>query len=297
VRRGRANLRAFVVFGTLACAFTPQLTAAQPAAPHTLGAGVQLSATPSDATGLIEPGPHPVPPPVPTPLAAPTDETARPTFEAGRRAYENGRYAEALDLFQSVFVSTGHPTMLVNIANTHVRLGEPRRAAAALEQYLALVPEATDQAALRTRIAELKREPELLEPPLPPAPPPAAPEPSPTPSSGLIAGRTFTWVALGTSLVFGGVAGALWMNANQSFERLALTCGVNGSCSNDQVATVTEGVSATNLCLAASGIALLSAVVLFIVEGDDDPAASSESPQLRAGIEPGGASLSIAGRL
>lgn len=293
---GGPSLRSLIVFGTLACAVTPKLSAAQPAAPHTLGVRAQLGATPSDANALIEPGPRPVPPPIPASLAAPTDETARPTFEAGRRAYESGRYAEALDSFQRVFVSTGHPTMLINIANSHVRLGEPRRAAAALEQYLALVPEVADEAALRARIAELQQEPELLEPPLPPAPPPSPPEPTPA-SSGLIAGRTFTWVALGTSLVFGGVAGLLWINANQSFDRLALTCGVDGTCSDDQVATVTGGVSATNLCIAASGAALLSAVVLFIVEGDDDPALGSESPQLRAGIEPGGASLSIAGRL
>ncbi|HKU36928.1 MAG TPA: hypothetical protein VJR89_02240, partial [Polyangiales bacterium] len=187
---------------------------------------------------------------------APPDESARPTFEAGRRAYEAGRYAEALDAFQRVYVLTGHPAMLINIANAHARLGEPRRAAASLQEYLAQVPDAADRALLEARIRELEQQEDSLAlPPAPvPAPPPPVPPPAatpePEPSRGFLAGRTFTWVALGAGVAFAGAATLVWINANQSFERLALTCGVNGSCSDEQLAPVQAGVTATNLCVA-----------------------------------------------
>jgi tetratricopeptide (TPR) repeat protein len=126
---------------------------------------------------------------------APPDESARPLFEAGRRAYEQGHYAEALDAFQRVFVLTGHPTMLVNIGNAHAKLGDRKRAAAAFEQYLALVPDSNDRLLLEARIAELERDPEqeLLPPPPPPVPPRAASNGGARTSPGLFAGRTFTW--------------------------------------------------------------------------------------------------------
>lgn len=233
----------------------------------------------------------------------PPDETARPTFEAGRRAFEAGRYAEALDAFQRVFVLTGHPAMLVNIANAHARLGENRRAAASLEQYLAMMPDVGDRSLLEARIAALYRQGDTLTlPPAPPPPPPApaaAPPPPPAaaapPPTGFIAGRTFTWVALGTSIAFAGAAGLVWLDANQNFERLALTCGVDGRCSDAQLEPISESVTATNLCLAASALSLGAAIVLFVVEGGD--AAERVPARVAAGFDGRNALLSVSGRL
>jgi hypothetical protein len=217
-------------------------------------------------------------------------------FEMGRRAYEDGRYAEALDAFQRVFVLTGHPAMLINIANAHARLGEPRRAAASLEQYLALVPDAPDRLVLEDRIAALYGQADsvpLVEAPAP-TPPPAAPSPpsaanapapaaAPVPtvdSHGLFMGRTYTWLALGTSIVLAGIGSAVWLDANQRFERLALTCGSNGGCSDRQLEQITNAVTATNVLLVGSAVSLVATGFLFAIEGTS---ARSERP-VRAGL-------------
>jgi tetratricopeptide (TPR) repeat protein len=241
----------------------------------------------------------------------PPDESARPMFEMGRRAYEEGRYAEALDAFQRVFVLTGHPAMLINIANAHARLGEPRRAAASLEQYLALVPDAPDRLVLEDRIRALYDQADSV--PLVEAPP-AAPEPAAGPppgaastpiapvtvpasveSHGLFMGRTYTWVALGTSLVLAGVGTAVWIDANQRFERLALTCGSRGGCTDRQLEPITNGVTATNVLLIGSAISLLATGFLFAIEGRGS---TSERP-VRAGlaVDPQGLAVGVSGRM
>jgi tetratricopeptide (TPR) repeat protein len=240
----------------------------------------------------------------------PPDESARPMFEMGRRAYEDGRYAEALDAFQRVFVLTGHPAMLINIANSHSRLGEPRRAAASLEQYLALVPDAPDRLMLEDRISAFYGQADtapLVEAPPPAprpteAPPPAASAPiaaAPAPASeshGLFMGRTYTWLALGTAIVLAGLGTAVWIDANQRFERLALTCGSSGGCSERQLEPITNGVTATNVLLIGSAVSLATTGFLFAIEGSHG---SSERAPVHAGlgVDPHGVAVFVRGRL
>jgi hypothetical protein len=261
------------------------------------GANVRAQAVPSAQNAQLQ-----------TSLGPP-DESARPMFEMGRRAYEDGRYAEALDAFQRVFVLTGHPAMLINIANAHVRLGEGKRAAASLEQYLALVPDAPDRLLIEARISALYEQAdtvplvEAAPEPTPPAaaerlPPPAAVMPAdraPAPqASGLFLGRTYTWLALGTSIALAGLGAAVWVDANQRFERLALTCGSNGGCSDRQVQPITNGVVATNVLLIGSAVSLAAAGFLFAIEGQ-----RTESARLTAGlgVDPHGVAVGVAGRL
>lgn len=241
----------------------------------------------------------------------PPDESARPMFEMGRRAYEDGRYAEALDAFQRVFVLTGHPAMLINIANSHARLGEPRRAGASLEQYLALVPDAPDRLMIEDRISALYGQADtapLVEAATPAphpsaAPPTAASAPSlpasrapASESHGLFMGRTYTWLALGTSIVLAGVGTAVWIDANQRFERLALTCGSQGGCSDRELRPITNGVTATNVLLVGSAVSLLATGFLFAIEGSPG---STERASVRAGLgaDPHGVAVSLSGRL
>ena len=243
----------------------------------------------------------------------PPDEAARPLFEEGRRAYEAGRYAEALDAFQQVFIQTGHPAMLFNISNAHARLGEYKRAGAALEQYLALVPDAPDRRALEDRIAAYYTQPDalaLVEPPAPAPveaapqaepPPPAAPAPVPLPaeppaSKGLLLGRTYTWLALGTSLVFATAAGLFWLDANQDYERLALTCGSTpAGCNDTQLEPLTRSITATNVCVVGFATTLVTAGILFAVEGES----GQEAPPVRAALDvgPHGVALDVRGSL
>lgn len=248
-------------------------------------------------------------------------------FEMGKRAYEEGRYAEALDAFQRVFVLTGHPAMLINIANSQVRLGDQKKAAASLEQYLALVPDAPDRLLIEARISALydqTRTTPLVDGPLTPtaaaAPAPvlAAPAPTPPPGAaeapappmttlapvttsapepearGLLLGRTWTWLALGTSLVLAGVGTAVWVDANQRFERLALTCGSNGGCTDRQVEPVSNGVVATNVLLVGSAVSLVAAGFLFALEGQH-----MEKAPVTAGlgVDAHGVALGVSGRL
>lgn len=239
----------------------------------------------------------------------PPDESARPMFEMGRRAYEDGRYAEALDAFQRVFVMTGHPAMLINIANSHARLGEPRRAAASLEQYLALMPNAPDRLLIEDRVAALYGQADtapLVE--APPAPRPAEPPPPSAASAplapaapasgshGLFMGRTYTWLALGAAIVLAGVGTAVWIDANQRFERLALTCGSNGGCSDRELRPITNGVTATNVLLISSAISLATTGFLFAIEGDSS---STERAPVRAalGVDPHGVAVAVSGRM
>jgi tetratricopeptide (TPR) repeat protein len=247
--------------------------------------------------------------------SGPPDETARPLFEDGRRAYEAGRYAEALDAFQRVFVSTGHPAMLINIANAHAKLGESKRAAASLEQYLALVPDAPDRLVLEGRIAQLYDQPDTVvlaeappAPPLAPAPVPAELAPPPPAASivvarpasdsrGLLLGRTFTWLALGSSAVFAGVAGWVWIDANQRYERLALTCGTSGSCTDAQLNPIQSSVTVTNLCLAGSALSLVAAGILFVVEAEQGRPETAARVHANINVDAHGALLGVSGRL
>jgi tetratricopeptide (TPR) repeat protein len=243
----------------------------------------------------------------------PPDESARPMFEMGRRAYEEGRYADALDAFQRVFVLTGHPAMLINIANSHARLGEPRRAAASLEQYLALVPDAPDRLLLEARISALyasQNTVPLVEVPASPAAAPAA-EPLPPPSAasfpiesapaseshGLLFGRTYTWLALGTSALLAGIGTAVWIDANQRFERLALTCGTSGGCSDRQVQPITNGVTATNVLLVGSAVSLIATGFLFAIEGVHSRTEAQPSVRAALDVHAHGAALGVTGRL
>lgn len=254
----------------------------------------------------------------------PPDESARPMFEMGKRAYEEGRYAEALDAFQRVFVLTGHPAMLINIANSFVRLGDEKKAAASLEQYLALVPDAPDRSLIEARIRALYDQTQtsaLVDGPLTPtaaAARPVAPTPTPPPAAeapppehfattipvtttkpepearGLLLGRTWTWLALGTSIVLASVGTAVWVDANQRFERLALTCGSNGGCSNRQVEPVSNGVVATNVLLVGSAVSLVTAGFLFALEGQH----AEKAPVMAGlGVDAHGVSLGVSGRL
>jgi hypothetical protein len=214
--------------------------------------------------------------------SAAIDGRAHVIFEAGRDAYEHGRYVEASEAFERVFAMTGHPYMLQNLGNCYAKLRQDAKAAAALHQYLLLEPTAPDRAQIEARITALQAAPAA------PAQPAVAQAPGP------LAQRRFTWVALGAGVVLGGVSAGLWIDANHRFDVLARTCGSHGTCSASQTSEVSSRVTATNVVAAMSLSALVTATVLWFVEGK--ASAANERVQLTAQPERSGASLLLQGR-
>lgn len=228
----------------------------------------------------------------------PLDEAARPLFEVGREAYEAGRYADAAEAFERVFALTRHPYMLWNLGNTYEKLGVRDRAAAALRRYLVLMPDASNQVEIQARIDELDRgarAPDTRSPPLRPVPPPLRAEKAVS-NTGLLANRTYTWIALGGSIVLGAVSTGLWLDARGQYDALALSCGTRGDCSDARVQSVSTRVTATNLTLGLSVAALAGAVALWFIEA---PAPDGQQERLRvdASISPSGGAVLVQGRL
>ena len=91
-------------------------------------------------------------------FATPSPPLARVHFAHGQELFARGSYKEALDEFSLANEASSHelPELYFNIAQCHRNLGQPRQAAAALERYLALRPDAEDRRQVRTLIAHLR---------------------------------------------------------------------------------------------------------------------------------------------
>jgi tetratricopeptide (TPR) repeat protein len=64
------------------------------------------------------------------------DETARKVFEAGEREYAVGRYKEAAVAFEEAYRLSNRAELLFNLGNTYERMGQRRKAAAYLVEFL-----------------------------------------------------------------------------------------------------------------------------------------------------------------
>ena len=226
----------------------------------------------------------------------PLDEAARPIFEAGREAYEDGRYADAANAFERVWVLTAHPFMLWNLGNTYQKLGDSNRAAAALRRYLTLAPDAVNQVEIQARIDALDRTVQVADMRVADMRPPSLRPVKPPSNAGLLAGRTYTWIALGGSAVLGAVGTGLWLDARSEYDALAVSCGPRGACSDARVQSVAARVTATNLMLGLSAAAFAGAVALWFIEA---PASDGQQERLHvdARIGPSGGAVLVQGQL
>jgi len=159
---------------------------------------------------------------------------AQPAQEDGREAnarqlFAVGKYAEALEIFGTLYAETAHPTYLRNIGRCYQNLGDPDRAIASFREYLRQARGVSDdqRKVIEGYIAEmeeLKRKqaserpkaeeaPAAVPPPAAPVEPAAvtlAPPPSPAASNG--APATAAYVVGGISvaaLAVGAVFGIL----------------------------------------------------------------------------------------
>jgi len=124
------------LLGVLACAsFAPQARAAAPSAPS----------------------------PLPPPNAAVSNDRvaqrARELFDEGVRLANEGRFASARAVFRSAYELQPHPSVLYNIAQCEVRLGDTASAVATLERFLETgasdIPQEQRQA-VRMQLDELR---------------------------------------------------------------------------------------------------------------------------------------------
>jgi tetratricopeptide (TPR) repeat protein len=85
------------------------------------------------------------------------DAACRQHSDEGHKLYSDRKYSEALTEFQRAYDSKPEPRLLLNIGRTLFRLGRPRAALRAYEQYQKIAPPDPDtQSKVERYIAEAK---------------------------------------------------------------------------------------------------------------------------------------------
>jgi hypothetical protein len=84
-------------------------------------------------------------------------------------------------------------------------------------------------------------------------------------------GRKWTWVAGGSAVVFAGAAAIVGTTMQSKFNSLNRSCGSENpsfpGCSDSEISSVKNRATTANVLWGLSGAALLTAGVLFVVEG------------------------------
>lgn len=214
------------------------------------------------------------------------DEGARTLFEFGRQSYDAGRYEEAARYFEQAFRTSPRAELLINAGNAWAQIHEFVRAIEAYRLFLRLSPSSPDRPAIEQRVAELEymaNQQGVSVPvwndstPAPswsqtPAPQTSSPAPAEEASSGLLWGRTYSWLTLGVGALSLGVSAYFWSDANSEFDLLAATCGRDGSCTDAQLDDVTSSVQLTNVFLGVGLASIAASTVLFFLEGASERA-------------------------
>jgi tetratricopeptide (TPR) repeat protein len=212
------------------------------------------------------------------PLALAEDDAAKVHFLSGQAYYDQANYEDALREFGEAYRISKRPALLYNLAVCHEHLSHFEDAVAALKQYLAEQPDATDRANIEERIKNLEQRqkkavaPVPVSAPPPPQPPPAKPR-----------ARVATWVVggLGVGLLLGAVASGTV--AYVRYNNLQNDCGGGFSCPN--VANLDARKSAGKAATTATDVlwpigaaAVVTAIVLYFYE--------VKKPASRASLEP-----------
>lgn len=86
------------------------------------------------------------------------DSDPRVLYDRGELAYTEGRFDEALALFQRAYDISGRAELLYNVGIAATNSGDERTALAALERYLAEIPDAPNRALVEGRLQGLRDE-------------------------------------------------------------------------------------------------------------------------------------------
>lgn len=86
------------------------------------------------------------------------DDAARLHFRVGQAQYDAGQYAAAAAEFEQAYALSHRAELFYNVYVSYREIGDLDRASAALRQYLATNPDATNAAQLRVRLEAMERQ-------------------------------------------------------------------------------------------------------------------------------------------
>ena len=198
------------------------------------------------------------------------EEAAKAHYLAGSAYYDQANYSDAVKEFNEAHRLSKRADLLYNISVCYERLGRWDDAIGSLQQYLTERPDAPDRAVIESRIANFqqRRDAEKAQLQAPPPPPPPV---KPTVSAPVRRRHV-------TSLIVGGIGAGLLVAAIGTGATAQLTYDdLNNKCPNsvcngrDQQlrdeATLGKGLAiSTDVLLGVGGAAVITGVILFIVE-------------------------------
>lgn len=242
--------------------------------------------------------------------AGPAEDSAREHAKNATAAFNLGSYDEAASQYEAAYRAVPDPALLFNIGQSYRLGGKPDKALIAYKSYLRTAPaNASNRAQVETRVRELEAQAAIKEDrervaAAPPQPlQPSSPVPyqaglptadramRPTPQEmgalpadsvysksedqpsprGIWLGRTWTWVAGGSAVLFAGTATILGVAMRSKFDELNRKCGSASQtfpgCSASDFSSLDARKNAANLFWGLSAAATLTAGVLLYVEG------------------------------
>jgi len=220
-------------------------------------------------TGVRAEGPAPGP-------TAGNEQAARDAFERGRVFYDAGEFDQASSSFEEAYRLSGRDGLLYNIYLANRDANQQEKAAAALRDYLAKVPNIDNRAQLEARLtaleAGLARQREQDQQPLPavaaPTPEPAAPV-APPPATSPRNWRFYAGVSLaaaGGAALLSSIATGVLTNKRES--KLEDSCdGKLCDASLEDTADSGKRLAITTDALLFGGIALAGAGAALLVFG------------------------------
>lgn len=218
----------------------------------------------------------PAPPPAAAATAAgPTqadEDAAKAHFLAGQAYYEQADYADAVKEFNEAHRLSRRADLLYNVSVCYERLGRWDDAIASLHQYLQEKPNAADREVIESRIKNYEERRDAERAQHQPQPPPAVVAPPPTVPPPARKSHV-------PSLVVGGIGAGLLLaalgtgvSAQLAYNDVGSKCDANKVCNGNDTTLKNEAslghalAISTDVLLAVGGAALVTGVVLFIVE-------------------------------
>lgn len=228
------------------------------------------------------------------------DRRGRIHFEAGRSYFTEGDYERAEEEFRRAHELSGHPELLMNIANSLERLGRWDEAADFMERFASEAEDVSDRPSLERRIENLRRrargEAVEVEDDIDPVQddPDAADAADEGGGSAKILGASISFGLAGAGLVTFAILGGLAVAERGSLED---GCGMTTSCNDDDVSGLRALSLGADIGLIVAGVgAVAGLLVLLLVDGSDNEAEAT-SARIAPWFGPTGGGVAVEGAL